>query len=241
MRDIGRLAERPRSRHPCLTSRRQDRAIRLAHMRIRLLAATKTGHYTTGTHNRPISPKTVQNRFRDSGRRSCCPYASPPLTLSVVSYGVVNSICTQAISNKAEETSPFKRGVSLHSLSPDSSCRVYRRRGEHFADAFVGERGFIGGCIIVWGGIAHGVQSQLVVVESNMTTVRYRDEILRPAAVPLVQQHQLILQKENARPHVARVCRNFLANNNIIPLEWPPLSPDLSPTENLWDDLAPRL
>ena len=38
-------------------------------------------------------------------------------------------------------------------------------------------------------------------------------------------------------PHVARVCRDFLANNNIVPLDWPPYSVDLSPIEHLWDDL----
>ena len=66
-----------------------------------------------------------------------------------------------------------------------------------------------------------------------MTAVRYRGDILRPVAVPFVQQRQLILQQDNARPHVARVCRDFLANNNIVPLEWPPYDPDLFPIEHL--------
>ena len=53
---------------------------------------------------------------------------------------------------------------------------------------------------MVSGGIAHGAQSQLIVVEGNMTAVRCRDYILRPVAVPLVQQRQLILQQDNTRP-----------------------------------------
>ena len=56
---------------------------------------------------------------------------------------------------------------------------------------------------MVWGGIAHGIKSQLIIVAGNMTAVRYRVEILRPVAVPLVQQRNLILQQDNARPHVA--------------------------------------
>ena len=75
----------------------------------------------------------------------------------------------------------------------------------------------------------------------NMTAVRYRDEILRPVAVPLVQQRNLILQQDNARPHVARVCQDFLANNNIAPLAWPPYSPDLAPIEHMWDELDRRV
>ena len=77
------------------------------------------------------------------------------------------------------------------------------------------------------------VKSQLIVVEGNMTALSHRDEILRPVAVPLVQQRQLILQQDNARPHVARLCREFLANNNIVPLDWPTYNPDLSHIEHL--------
>ena len=120
----------------------------------------------------------------------------------------------------------------------DGRRRVYRRRGERFADAcVVGQDRFGGGSVMVWEGIAHGIKSQLIIVAGNMTAVRYRDEILRPVAVPLVQQRNLILQQDNARPHVARVCQDFLANNIIAPLAWPPYSPDLTLIEHMWDEL----
>ena len=94
---------------------------------------------------------------------------------------------------------------------PDGRRRIYRRRRERFADASVTEVDrFGGGSVMVWGGISHGVKSPLVVLGGTLTAVRYRDEILRPIAVPLVQQHNLIFQQDNARPHVARVCRQFL-------------------------------
>ena len=94
---------------------------------------------------------------------------------------------------------------------------------------------------MVWGGISHGVKSPVIVVPGNLTAVRYRDEILCPVAVPLVRQHQMTFQHDNARPHVARVCQVFLANNNIVPLDWPPYSPDMSPIEHLWDELDRRI
>ena len=85
------------------------------------------------------------------------------------------------------------------------------------------------------------MKSPLIVVPGNLIAVRYRDEILRPVAVPLVQQHQMTFQYDNARPHVARVCQDFQANDNIGPLDWPPYSPDFSPIEHLWDELYRRV
>ena len=83
-----------------------------------------------------------------------------------------------------------------------------QRRGERFADACVLERDrFGGGSVMVWGGISHWLKSLLIVITGNLTGVRYRDEILRPVAVPFVQQHHLNFQQDNARPHVARVSR----------------------------------
>ena len=60
-----------------------------------------------------------------------------------------------------------------------ASCHVYRRRGERFIGACVDERDRFGDdSVMVWAGIAYEVK-QLIVVEGNMTAVRYRSEILR--------------------------------------------------------------
>ena len=89
---------------------------------------------------------------------------------------------------------------------------------------------------MIWGGIFTWVKSQLIVLEGNMTAIRYRDEIFCPVAVTLMQQCQL-LQQDNARPHVARICQDFQWNSNIVPQNWQPYSQNLSSIEHLWDDL----
>ena len=75
-----RETDRPRSGRPRVTSRRQDRSIRLAHLRNRHLTATETALNTVGTHNRQISPKTVGSRLREIGLRARRPYIGLPLT-----------------------------------------------------------------------------------------------------------------------------------------------------------------
>ena len=56
LRETGRVADRPRSGRPRVTSQRQDRAIRLAHLRNRHLTATETAVNTVGSHNHRIHP-----------------------------------------------------------------------------------------------------------------------------------------------------------------------------------------
>ncbi len=74
-------------------------------------------------------------------------------------------------------------------------------------------------------------------IDGILNAQRYCDKILRPIVVPFIQDHHLILQHDNARPHVARICTQFLEAENIPVLAWPAYSPDMSPIEHGWDAL----
>ncbi|GFV25013.1 transposable element Tcb1 transposase [Trichonephila clavipes] len=50
-----------------------------------------------------------------------------------------------------------------------------------------------------------------------------------------------MFQQDNARPHVTRIFQRFFDNYRIELLPCPARSPDLSPTENMWSMVAPRL
>lgn len=124
----------------------------------------------------------------------------------------------------------------------DRRQRVYRRRGERYVDACVREVDrFGGGSVMVWAGIAHGHKTDLIFIDGALNAQRYRDTILQPVVVPFVQRNGLTFQQDNARPHVARICNDFLYANNVDVLPWPAFSPDLSPIEHLWDKLDRRI
>ncbi len=66
----GRTQDRPRCAAPRVTTPRQDRRIRLQHLRDRFRKATRNAAETQGRHNNIISAKTVIRRLRENGLRA---------------------------------------------------------------------------------------------------------------------------------------------------------------------------
>ena len=80
LRQTGTTNDRPRSGRPRVTTRRQDRYMRLSHRRNGFRTAVETAQVTSGTHNNRISADTVRDRLREFGLRSRRPYVGMPLT-----------------------------------------------------------------------------------------------------------------------------------------------------------------
>ena len=78
--DTGRLNDRMRSGRPRITSSRQDRAIRRAHIQDRFANTIATARSVRGSHGRHISTNTVRRRLGEGGLRSRIPYRGPILS-----------------------------------------------------------------------------------------------------------------------------------------------------------------
>ncbi len=100
------------------------------------------------------------------------------------------------------------------------------------------ELAYGGGGVLVWAGVCDGQQTQVHFIDGILNTRKYRDEILKPIFVPFIHDHPLMLQHDNARPHVARICTQFLEAENIPVISWPVYSPDMSPIEHVWNALV---
>ncbi len=65
---------------------------------------------------------------------------------------------------------------------------------------------------IEWPMLAVGLwygQAYVMDIDGILNAERYRDEILRHIVVPFIHDHHLMLQHDNAQPHVARICTQF--------------------------------
>uniref|UniRef100_A0A8C8HEY5 Carbohydrate sulfotransferase n=1 Tax=Oncorhynchus tshawytscha TaxID=74940 RepID=A0A8C8HEY5_ONCTS len=120
----------------------------------------------------------------------------------------------------------------------DRRARVCRRRGERSACNILQHDRFGGGSVMVWGGISLGGRTALrVLARGSLTAIRYRDEILRPLVRPYAGAvgPGFLLMQDNARPHVAGVCQQFLQEEGIDAMGWPARSADLNP---IWDIMS---
>ena len=103
-----------------------------------------------------------------------------------------------------------------------------------FADVNVVNRVPHGG-VMVWAGISYGQRTQMHFIYGNLTVQRNHDEILRPVVVTFIRIQLLMLQHDNAQPHVTKICTQFLEAENVPVLPWPAYSPDMFGM--LWIDL----
>ncbi|GFW89242.1 DDE_3 domain-containing protein [Trichonephila clavipes] len=77
-------------------------------------------------------------------------------------------------------------------------------------------------------------------MRETLTGQRYVDNILRPYVGPFLNGlPEAIFQKDNARPHTARLAQDFV--RHFQTLSWPAHSPDLSPVEHVWDLLKRQI
>ena len=98
----------------------------------------------------------------------------------------------------------------------DRRRRVWRHRGERYANCAIVENDrYGGGSLMVWGSIPVRSRTELLVLNGTLTSQCYINEVLQPVVLPFVQQHHIVLQDDNTRPHWVRIVQQFLQQNNV--------------------------
>lgn len=194
----------------------------------------------------PVSTQTVRNVLKKHSFKAVTKKKKP--LLSTVHR---KKHLAFALRHKEWTVEDWKRVIwsdetKINRIGSDGKQWVWKQIGEGLIEREVqGTVKFGGGNIMVWGCMGWNGVGELAEVEGRMNADQYVD-ILDNHLLPSLEDSGIpaedrIFQQDNDPKHTSRKAKDWMEQNDITLLDWPPQSPDLNPIEHLWQHIKSQL
>jgi transposase len=208
-------------------------------------AVQATKHINT-IISHPVSPQTVRNVLKEHSFKAVTKKEKPLLTAVHRKKRLAF-----ALRHKEWTVEDWKRVMwsdetKINRIGSDGKQWVWKQVGEGLIEREIqGTVKFGGGNIMVWGCMGWNGVGELAEVEGRMDADQYVD-ILNNHLLPSLEESgvgddECIFQQDNDPKHTSKKAKNWMEENNITLLDWPPQSPDLNPIEHLWQHTKSQL
>jgi len=191
----------------------------------------------------PVTSRTISNVLVRNGYHA---YRAPKkilLTETNISKRREFAVDHSDWTNERWRRIVFSDESSFSIVNPNGRIYVRRQSHEMLEEDTIQHCSSFSKSILIWGAVSFNGVGPLVRIEGNLTAKRYL-KILGYRLwrfFPGLKGGNLIWQEDNARPHKAKVVKDWFTKYDIEVINWPPQSPDLNIIEDLWNMIKYKL
>jgi transposase len=237
----GSIANKPRYGRPKKLSMRQERSLQRAVKVEPRTTATALAKDMKTREKVTVSPEMIRRALRAAGLNGRVARKKPLLKqrhkVKRLQFAREHISKPESFWKKVLWSDETK--VKL--FESDGKTYVWRKPGEaHSEKNLVPTVKHGGGGVMVWGCMAAAGVGAVKFIDGIMDRFVYRD-ILKDSMLPSVKKLKLgrnfVFQHDNDPKHTSCLVKEFLAQKKVEALDWPAMSPDLNPIEQIWTEL----
>ncbi|GBM68999.1 Transposable element Tc3 transposase [Araneus ventricosus] len=96
---------------------------------------------------------------------------------------------------------------------------------------------------MVWADFGFNGQVGFAILDGRKNSAKYIETLENPlmSFVENIGGRNWEYQHDNALTHTSSARKNYLNSKNVTVLEWPPMSPNLNPIENVWGFMSRKV